>query len=126
MDESLVLLADLLCLPLHAFASLKKNARREDKRVTQSYCDIYLWHITLDAIPQKRIIFHAQNTISENQRTELKQLQRTDELMYAFFRYGLTIVTETTVDGNVSLQNEATAENRGIREGEDGEIRVGA
>ncbi len=33
MDESLVLLAHLLCLPLHFMVSLKKNARTEGKRV---------------------------------------------------------------------------------------------
>ena len=34
MDESLVLLAHLLCLPLHKVACVKKNARKEEERVS--------------------------------------------------------------------------------------------
>ena len=33
MDESLVLLAELLCLPLYAVANLRKNARKKEVKV---------------------------------------------------------------------------------------------
>ena len=33
MDESLVLMAHSLCLPLHRVASPKKNARKQEARV---------------------------------------------------------------------------------------------
>ncbi len=37
MDESLVLLAHLLCLPLHAMVGIKRNARKEEETVKQKH-----------------------------------------------------------------------------------------
>ncbi len=42
MDESLVLLADLLCLPLHAVTALKMNAQKTSPNViSTSYLTVH-------------------------------------------------------------------------------------
>ncbi len=62
MDESLVLLADLLCIPLEQVAVFPKNARKDD-------------------VKQK---------INEAQRNVLKETQMADETLYGHFKFKLS------------------------------------
>ena len=75
MDESLVLLAHLLCLPLHTLVS--PRAVEEQTEKVSFLCN------------QLRVrgnTYLFKEPLTDWQREMLKELQYADEAMYAFFR----------------------------------------
>ena len=75
MDESLVLLAHLLCLPLYTLVSLQ--AVKEQTEKVSFLCN---------KLRVRGNTYLFKEPLTDWQREMLKELQYADEAMYAFFR----------------------------------------
>ena len=77
-DESIVLLADLLCIPLKELVSLKVNARMAGEKVTETHVFLTTWISRVFPSP-------FQNTLSDKERRILSDVQEPDVKLYERF-----------------------------------------